>query len=38
MERTRLDVYEKLPSGMEKYLAEHGGTSLRNYVNMPFPK
>lgn len=24
MERTRLDVYEKLPSGMEKYLAEHG--------------
>ena len=24
MERTRFDVYEKLPSGMEKYLAEHG--------------
>ena len=24
MERTRLDVYEKLPSGIEKYLAEHG--------------
>lgn len=38
MERTRLDVYEKLPSGMENILQNTDGTSQRNYVNMPFQR